>query len=139
MQNPTQNIDFFNATLDPRGNFTDNWPRLIKNAGQLLLTATQNRSLAPHDQLFYINLNQNIQSGTHQIPGPMVNGIVYQERNRDAAPGAEWTVFSVKEGQLALLLDRQKKTFKGSFTFTAHNKEQGTFSATASTSLTYNF
>lgn len=130
--------DVFNANLGERGTFVDDRPHLFSNAGQdLLLTATQNNNQAPHSQLFYISLHPNIESGTHRIPGPTIKGLVYQERNRDAAQGKEWEVFTAASGQLTLAWDRKRKRFKATCAFIAHNTEKVSFSATAAFDIFY--
>ncbi|WP_347905132.1 hypothetical protein [Pseudomonas purpurea] len=130
--------DVFTAHLGARGTFADDRPRLFLNVGkELLLTATQHNTQPPHSRQFYISLIPNIESGTHQIPGPTVKAFVYQERHREAPPGKEWMAFSAASGQLTLTWDRKRKRFKATCAFIASNLEKLSFSGTAAIDVFY--
>ena len=126
----------FTAQLSNRGAFADTRPRIVILAGNgLALTAAQNNSTAPHGQLFYFGLNPNIRSGTHTIPGPMIQSLAYQERNRDM--DNQWTVFGVESGSMNLELDKTRKRFKATCTFTVKNNKNESIQGSANIDIYY--
>lgn len=128
----------FKSTLENRGAFLDDRPRIVVLAGGgLALTASQRNRQAPHDQIFYIGLNPAIRTGTHTIPGPMINNLVYQERNEDIVEGDQWTLFNAISGTMELELDQATKSFKATCTFTLKNKKELTMNGTAEMNVSY--
>ncbi|MGL6246376.1 hypothetical protein [Pseudomonas sp.] len=129
----------FKSTLEKRGAFLDDQPRIaVLAGGGLALTASQRNRQAPHDQMFYIGLDPAIRTGTHTIPGPMIKNLVYQERDEGIIEGDQWTLFNATSGTMKLELDPANKRFKATCTFTLKNKENVTLTGSAEMNVAYN-